>query len=284
MNTRKQVPAAEIKAPAAEIRAKDAEIKARERLRTLADSLRRAAKHPGEAESIHRLRVSIRRFTQVLRVFEGVFHHSGKMRRQLKGLLALCGAARDCDVAAEVLAEAGVPADLALEQRLKQRRERAGRHLAKLLTKGDAGTSMRHWREWLKAKSGHKAASVPQVLPSLSHEFMAAGRAAAKAGARFGQMHKFRLLVKRYRYTLEILGGKAPAGIRMETLRNLQERLGAINDCVTTAGLMDDLHLGTAEKRRIKVALNRLLARRAAAFRAYWRSQFKPKLVPRRTK
>jgi CHAD domain-containing protein len=97
-------------------------------------------------------------------------------------------------------------------------------------------------------------------------------------------MHQFRLLVKRYRYTLEILGGKAPAGIRMETLRGLQERLGAINDCVTTARLMDDMHLGTAGKRKIKVALNRLLAHRAAAFRAYWRSQHGRKRIQPGTK
>ena len=113
---------------------------------------------------------------------------------------------------------------------------------------------------------------------------MAAGRAAAKAGAGFEQMHEFRLLVKRYRYTLEILGGKAPAGIRIETLEGLQERLGAINDCVTTAGLMDDINLSTAENRKIKAALNRLLARRAAAFRVYWRSQHSPKRIQTGTK
>lgn len=264
--------------------AAEAEMKARERLRTLAASLRRAAKNPGEPESIHRLRVSIRRFTQVLRVFDGLFSHSRKMRRRLRGLMALCGAARNCDIALEVLAAAGVPADLPLERRLKQRRARTGRALAKLLTEGDARAGMRRWRAWLTAKPGRQTASVPQVLPALSRKFMAAGRAAAKAGAGFEQMHEFRLLVKRYRYTLEILGGEAPAGVRIETLRGLQERLGAINDCVTTAELMDDLNLSTAGKRRIKAALNRLLASRAAAFRVYWRSQHSPKRIQTGTK
>lgn len=264
--------------------AAEAEMKARERLRTLAASLRRAAKNPGEPESIHRLRVSIRRFTQVLRVFGGPpgssirLSHSRKMRRRLRGLMALCGDARNCDIALEVLASAGVPADLALERRLKHRRARAGRELAKLLTEGDARTGMRRWRAWLTAKPGRPAkqprgaASVPQVLPALSRKFMAAGRAAAKAGAGFEQMHEFRLLVKRYRYTLEILGGKAPAGIRIETLEGLQERLGAINDCVTTAGLMDEMNLSASQTRKIKAAVNALLARRTAEFRAYWRT------------
>jgi|SRR5579863_1060419 len=246
--------------------AREAEAKARERLRTLVASLRRAAKHPGDAESIHRLRVSIRRFTQVLRVFNGLFSHSRKMRRRLRGLMDLCGVARNCDIALDVLAAAGVPADLALEKRLKQRRARAGRELARLLTDGDGRAGMRRWSKWLTAKSGHPTASAPEVLPSLSHQFLTVGEAAAKAGAGFEQMHEFRLLVKRYRYSLEILGSPP-----IDVLRGLQERLGAINDCVTTADLIEGMHLGAVAKRKIKVALNRLIARRAADFRAFWR-------------
>ena len=37
----------------------------------------------------------------------------------------LCGEARNCDVALEVLDEAGVPPDAALEKRLKRRRASA---------------------------------------------------------------------------------------------------------------------------------------------------------------
>jgi CHAD domain-containing protein len=246
------------------------EATARARLRVLAANLRRAAKHPGKAESVHHLRVSIRRFRQVLRVFGGLFRHTRKMRRSLRGLMDLCGVARNCDIALEVLDQAGVPASAALEKRLKQRRSRAGRELGKLLDKGTIrGTiraGMRRWREWLTSKSGRPVESARTVLASLNREFLAAGAAAAKAGAAFDQMHAFRLLVKRYRYTLEILG-RPP----METLRGLQECLGAINDCVTTAELVDDLDLSAAEKRKINAAVDRLLTRRAADFRAYWR-------------
>jgi CHAD domain-containing protein len=256
-------------------RAEKPEAKARERLRILGASLRRAAKHPGEVDSIHRLRVSIRRFTQVLRVFDGLFSHSRKMRRRLRGLMDLCGAARNCDIAVEVLAAAGVPADAALAKRLKQRRARAGRELAKLLSEWDIRASVRRWRAWLSAKSSGQTALVADVLPALSRRFVAAGRAAAKAGAGFEQMHEFRLLVKRYRYTLEILGGET-GGPPVDTLRGLQERLGAINDCVTTAGLIDEIggemELGAPAKRKIKAAVNALLARRAAEFRIYWRN------------
>jgi CHAD domain-containing protein len=256
--------------------AREAEVKARERLRTLAASLSRTVRFPGEAESIHRLRVSIRRFTQVLRVFDGPpgssirFGHSRKMRRRLRGLMDLCGAVRNCDIAVEVLEAAGVPADLALDKRLRQRRARAGRELAKLLDDWRVHAHMRRWRGWLKAQATE--ARPPQALPRLSREFLRSGAAAARAGAGFEQMHEFRLLVKRYRYTLEILD-KPP----IDALRGLQERLGAINDCVTTADVIDDINLSAAGKRKIKAALNRLLARRAAEFRTYWRKSRRTK-------
>jgi CHAD domain-containing protein len=68
----------------------------------------------------------------------------------------------------------------------------------------------------------------------------------------------------------------APGGPPLDALRGLQERLGAINDCVTTAGLLadidDEVDLNASERRKIKAAVNRLLARRTAEFRAYWRT------------
>jgi CHAD domain-containing protein len=101
---------------------------------------------------------------------------------------------------------------------------------------------------------------------------MRAGRAAAKTDAAFEQMHKFRLLVKKLRYTLEIL---SPDSAEIEKLRGLQEHLGAINDCAITAELVEDLDLGAAQKRKIEAAVHRLLAHRVAEFRLDWRMKFK---------
>jgi CHAD domain-containing protein len=250
-----------------------AEEKAQERLQILAGGLLQVSKHPGKAEAIHDLRVAIRRFTQVLRVFDGLFSHPRKMRHPLRSVMDLCGEARNCDIAPEVLTEAGVPPDSALEKRLKQRRARAGRDLAKLLDRWHVHSHMHRWQEWLKAPSAD--AQPPQLLPRLSREFFAAGREAAKAGAGFRQIHRFRLLVKKLRYTVEIVGGEVLGSgeAQLDRLRGLQERLGAINDCVTTADLIDDIGLRAARRRKIKAALNRLLERRAVDFRIYWRSQ-----------
>jgi CHAD domain-containing protein len=124
------------------------------------------------------------------------------------------------------------------------------------------------------------------MLPRLSREFFAAGREAAKAGAGYRQMHQFRLLTKRLRYTVEIVGGEVVGSgeAQLERLRGLQERLGAINDCVTTADIVDDIGPGAAGRRKIKAALNRLLERRAADFRIYWRMHVSPKRRASRVK
>ncbi len=94
-------------------------------------------------------------------------------------------------------------------------------------------------------------------------------------------MHKFRLMVKEIRYTAEILG--APE-TRIERLRALQDRLGAINDCVITADLIAATKIGAPEKRKIKMALNRLLAARSTEFRAYWRLHYGGPQFPRKSK
>ena len=246
----------------------DAGTKAIERLKALTANLRRAAKHPGEEEAIHKLRVAIRRFTQVLRVFKSRFEHIRRMRHHLRGLMDLCGAVRNCDIAVDALKEAGVSPEPGLKRRLKRRRDRTARELADLLEDFGARSNLRHWRKWLKAKADDHAPA--PALPPLEREFRRSGAEAARAGADFAKMHQFRLLVKRYRYTLEILGSNQA---RLTELRALQERLGAVNDCVTTAELIGQIEMPPSVRRRITIALNRLLARRSAEFRTFWRTQ-----------
>ena len=247
--------------------APDPQSKARESFKELEARLRRVEKHPSEVEAIHHLRVSIRRFKQVLRVFEDRFPHVRKMRRSLRRLMELCGEVRNWDIAPEVLAAAGTPAGAGLEKRMERRRTRAARDLAKLLKRDDLRSKIHHWRAWLEVKGGDGAVA-GKLAPS-AREFRSAGAAAARAGVEYAQMHRFRLLVKRYRYTLEILGTNQA---QLKILRALQDRLGAINDCVTAADLITEIKVSVAEHRKIKAALNRLLENRSAEFRVYWRA------------
>lgn len=157
--------------------------------------------------------------------------------------------------------------DSSFEKRLKQRRDRANRKLTPLAGWDSHGV-MRHWRGWLTSEG--TGLSHAKTRPRV--DFMRSGTAAAKTDAAIDQMHEFRLLVKKARYTLEIL---SPDSAEIEELRGLQERLGAINDCAITAELVEDLDLGAAQKRRIEAAVKRLLDRRIAEFRLYWRTKFR---------
>jgi CHAD domain-containing protein len=86
-------------------------------------------------------------------------------------------------------------------------------------------------------------------------------------------MHRFRLMTKRVRYTLEAFDpvyGTATAEI-MESLKGLQEKLGNINDCAATLVMV-------ARNRGASAAVSRLVRERELEFRTYWKRHFDPKV------
>jgi CHAD domain-containing protein len=243
--------------PAVDSLAKFAEAKAAERLKTFAAKLRLAKKQPGEAASIHDLRVSIRRFNQSLRVFKNLFErgHYRKMRRRLRKLMELCGAVRNCDIAVEVLAAAGAPANRVLKAHLRKLRTQGESELAEGLKEWDF-----RWRAWLHTKPSKNQkieTRARQVLRTLEREYRRA------ATTDLEKLHEFRLAAKHLRYTLEIFGPFSGEGWerKIERIREAQELLGAVNDCVTTSALIKEHSHDTA-------AVKRLLTKRLAAFRA----------------
>jgi CHAD domain-containing protein len=243
--------------------ARFAEAKAAARLKTLAANLRLAKKHPGDAGPIHDLRVSIRRFNQSLRIFKGLWDHAHyrKMRRRLRKLMELCAVVRNCDVAIEVLEAAGVPANRALKT-----------HLRKLRSTGENDLKVRlqdwnfRWRSWLHAnqeKNRSIQAQARGVLGPLQREYVKASAIAARPETNPEKLHELRLAAKQLRYTLEIFGPLSGAEWEQQIagIREVQELLGAVNDCVTTINLIKGHSHDSA-------AVQRLLSQRLAAFRA----------------
>jgi CHAD domain-containing protein len=264
-----------------------AEAQAAERLETLAANLRQAGKQPGQAAPIHDLRVSIRRFTQALRVFKDLWDrgHHRKMRRKLRKLMDLCAAVRNCDIAVEVLEAAGVPAAGDLKAYLRKRRLQAESGLSEQLEGWKAQETLRPWRGWLRLPAG-KDRSLPararQVLRPLKQEYSKAGSRAAQRRTNPEELHEFRLMAKHLRYSLEIFGEASGAGWeqKIERTREVQELLGAINDCVTTNGLVAECG-HNAEIPRSKAPLKRLLDQRLEAFRGHWRKVYGSKKIRR---
>jgi len=120
--------------------------------------LRRLSKEAGkaartrDADTVHNLRVAIRRMKGCLVLFADFYPESGrkKLKKKLNRLMHACGEVRDRDIALALLAEAGVPAGAAVAQRLAAERKDAARHLRSALQHWKNGRSSRQWRARLE--------------------------------------------------------------------------------------------------------------------------------------
>jgi CHAD domain-containing protein len=120
-------------------------------LRRLAVQVTRTARN-GDADSIHDLRVAIRRLNRCLRVFAQFYpDRSWKpVRHRLSELMDACGDVRDRDIAAGLLGEAGVPTGSPLLRRLDVERRAAVRELQLELRRWKASGFSRRWRASLE--------------------------------------------------------------------------------------------------------------------------------------
>ncbi len=243
--------------------AKYARHETRARLHRFKTNLRHAAKHPGDPGAIHDLRVSIRRLTQCFRVFRAPVK---KLRRRLHEIMEHCGAVRNCDIALELLVECGLPESQSVPK-LKESRDDAARKLHRRLNK----ERRRHHRAADVAAHPSGNWQIATRLPALAEDFFQTGDAAAAPDSSYHTLHRFRLRAKRFRYTLELFerfyGSEMATGAK--ALKGVQDRLGAINDCVTTIGLLPDDPSAVD-------AIQTLLDQRTRAFQTYWRSRFTP--------
>lgn len=115
-------------------------------LRRLALQVNLAA--AADADSIHDLRVAIRRLGRCLLVFSAFYPgRSWKtLRKQLRVLMDAAGAARDYDIAMELLGEAGVAPGAAIVKSLAAARLQAREALALEIHRWQAGDFSRDWR------------------------------------------------------------------------------------------------------------------------------------------
>src|SRR5262245_35609467 len=115
----------------------------------------------------------------------------------------------------------------------------------------DAGPDKKRLRiDWNGRQSAARNAA--EKLPELARAFLAAG--GDLEGKPYREFHRFRLLAKRFRYTLEIFRPCYGPGLeqRIESLRTLQQHLGDLNDCAATEELvMARNDLSAAEQERI---------------------------------
>jgi CHAD domain-containing protein len=129
-------------------------------LRRFALQVDRAAQ-VGDADSIHDLRVAVRRLSRCLRVFSQFYPRRSwkKARRELAELLDKAGAVRDRDIALELLAASGIPPGAPVVTRLQSERRNAGEELLLEIRRWRDRDFSRQWRLWLELPGTRK---VPQ--------------------------------------------------------------------------------------------------------------------------
>ena len=247
------------------------------RLKRFSKNLRHAAKHPEDPEAIHDLRVSIRRVVQAFKTFSDLLDPAPvkKLRKRLHKMMDLCAAVRNCDVGLVLLDQIGVTTGTSVS-RLKKMRGEAAEKLHRRLKqeRRNRRAAPDHRccpkeREWKLDQS--LEVNLSRALPALAEEFYDSGTVALTPHASYRKLHQFRLQAKRFRYTLELFehfyGNEMASGTGI--LKELQDRLGAINDCATTVVILE-------RDRHAIAALGKLLRQRKAVLQNYARSQFVP--------
>lgn len=130
------------------------------------------------------------------------------------------------------------------------------------------------------------AANARSALPSLASRFFAAGRKAVKPSTPAADLHAFRLVTKRFRYTLEVFRPVYGATLEklIESLRKVQGYLGDINDCEVSRQIILK-EAGSRRSPHVRRVLRVLDSRQAEKLRAlqqYWDENFQPRECSRK--
>jgi CHAD domain-containing protein len=120
-------------------------------LRHFTSQVNRTARS-ADADTIHDLRVAIRRLSRCLRVFSQFYpSRSWKhLRQRLAGLMQACGSVRDRDIAVGLLEAAGVSRGSTLVRRLDTERRAAESDLHQELRRWTKPGFRRQWRARLE--------------------------------------------------------------------------------------------------------------------------------------
>ncbi|MFT0798532.1 CHAD domain-containing protein [Synechococcus sp. R5-12] len=235
------------------------------------------AQHPEAAESLHQIRVTLRRIGTWVQVFQGSVRLPKPLKpKRLQKLASALGKQRDLDVLLEILQEPcweGIPAAQQaelekLKQDLQQRRTQAEKRSRRILEDADFLAFQAACEQWLAHPRYKPQAELPlpESLPHLLTPLLAQWLlqpgwripAFPATEAQAEQLHELRKATKRLRYQVEFF---APFyGETMQdwiaTLKCLQDQLGRFNDLQVLQGeLPADSDLQTLLQEQQKLAL-----------------------------
>jgi CHAD domain-containing protein len=207
-----------------------------------------------DATAVHQVRVAIRRFTQAVAAWKPCFAAKDlrKTRRRLKKILSAAGEVRNCDVAHKFLLRWNIAHRDRLQSKLEARRAEAARVLI---------ARLKRWTNPNLAAQDSSLEMAEHALHRLSRDFLEHGNEAASPKASPRAMHRFRIVAKKYRYTLELLHPSSPL---VGSIKRVSALLGDINDCVAAAEIVPALASRLKKRQRKKIE----------AFRRCWAVEF----------
>jgi CHAD domain-containing protein len=128
--------------------------------------------------------------------------------------------------------------------------------------------------QWDESRPAAECARM--VLPKLAADFFREGRELVAASPSVEELHKLRLAVKRFRYTLELFRPCYGSGLeeRLEALKRMQDHLGAMNDCETTIALLQEALSGVAGGDEFRQFLSARCGVEKENFLRHWRETF----------
>ena len=106
----------------------------------------------GDKDSVHDLRVSIRRFTQCLRTFPQFFPkgEAKKIRHKLKTIMQAASAVRDHDITLDLMKDAGISKKSKVASGIDKQHKQAKKELMDAIRRSSRDNFSRKWRTKLE--------------------------------------------------------------------------------------------------------------------------------------
>jgi CHAD domain-containing protein len=253
-------------------------------LRNLNVQINRTVK-ASNAEAVHQVRVAIRRFSQAIAVCRSCFpgqlagKDMRKTRRRLKKIMTAAGDARNCDIAMKFVARWRVSHAVELKSKLESRRKDSAGILNNELTRWKDREMPIKLHAALNDARGDDASAdatdeaARKVLSPIAKDFLRHGDEAASPKASAHDLHRFRIVAKKFRYTLELFQPRYGSVLNrgVAGIKRTSSLLGDINDSATVAEIVAEYD----GARQLTRHLKKRLEKKTAEFRDYWAEERK---------
>jgi CHAD domain-containing protein len=245
-----------------------------------------------DVDAIHDFRVSLRRFSEGLRLFKDLFPKASRnqVRSELRRAMRLAGRTRDVDIARETFTLSDALVSPGTNLFLENERAIAEAAFRAVLSVGLVTQVHKRWNETLglsveAVKSPETVAGNrwnPEALvttnahlrlPPLLSLYCQSGERLAQEAVKPARLHELRLTGKHLRYALEIfrpIYGRTMDGL-LDSLRETQSYLGEVSDATATLAWLKRQNLQqTPEAVHLRHYLERRAGKGTSRFVSYW--------------